>query len=314
MFYDALDENVLHVHQLTGTPWWDLDLTQNTPALVGEISGYLNTTGAARVYYISSADQHVHQLALNKTWGDLDLTSMANGPNAATTSPLSSFYDISVDHVFYIGVDGHVHQLYNFMKPLPPPLLGLEEWVDQDLTNTAIPVDESKVPPAAAGSGLSGFVDSYGPHVFYVDSNQHVHHLILTAENWSDYDLTGSYNGPQAAKATALSSFGDGYGDHVVYISADQHVHQLYLDNAVWVDQDLTSTATPFVESKVPLAAVGSALSSLSNNLGELIFYISADQHVHLLCFADKPPGALGAACPGSTVGEVGVPYSSSSA
>ena len=152
--------------------------------------------------------------------------------------------------------------------------------------------DHSGETGGVRGSGLSGFVDSYGEHVFYVSTDQHVHHLNSTG-TWADTDLTANYSGPQAAFATALSSFGDGYGDHVIYISADQHVHQLYYDNANWVDQDLTGTAKPVEESQVPLAAVGTALSSLSNSLGELIFYISADQHVHLLVFANTPPGFL---------------------
>jgi hypothetical protein len=175
----------------------------------------------------------------------------------------------------------------------------------------------------ATGSGLSGFVDSYGDHVFYVGPSttppgsaatlQDVHHLKLTAGSWVDSDLTATTPGPQAAAASALSSFGDSYGDHVVYLTADQHVHQLYFDNVNWVDQDLTATATPVEESTVPLTAVGSALSSLANTLGELIFYISADQHVHLLVDANSPPGVslLAVACPAVTVGEVGVQYSS---
>ena len=128
--------------------------------------------------------------------------------------------------------------------------------------------------------------------------------------------FTAKYSGPQAAFGTGLSSFGDGYGEHVVYIGADQHVHQLYTGNANQrgVDQDLTGKeAKPVEESKVPPAAVGSALSSLTNNLGELIFYISADQHVHLLVFANGPPGIppLAVACPAASSGEVGVLYSS---
>jgi hypothetical protein len=299
VIYDALDKNV---HQLSGS-WTDQNLNANVPAAVGSgLSSFVDNNGDAHVFYITSAGQHVHQLTLNNAiWTDLDVTKTANGQTADSGSALACFSDAFGYHVLYIGADS-LRQLY-FDNVI---------WVDQDLTSTA------KGPQLATGSGLSGFADAYGEHAFYIASNQHVHHLIYAGNTWVDQDLTALTNGPQAAAASALSSFGDSYGDHVFYIGADQHVHQLYFDNHTWVDQDLTSSATPVLESAVPSAATGSALSSLTDTAGEQVFYISADQHVHLFCYANAPLGAppqpapLAVTCPTSSLGKVGAAYSSS--
>ena len=326
--YIGADGNVNHVHQLYLT-WGDQDLTANVQVELGcGLSSFVDGSGNAHVFYITS-DNHVHQLAFsNGAWTDLDLTKTANSSTMATPeSALASFGDTYGYHAFYIGADGHVHQLY----------FDNVQWVDQDLTKQATPIaPETKVPSAGNGTGLSSFVDNYGEHAFYVGSDQHVHHMNYAGKNWTDQDLTLQTNGPQAASGSALTSFGDGYGDHIFYIGADQHIHQLYFDNSTWVDQDLTAQtdggyvyqgiSVPYVD-RAPLAAKGSALASLADSYGEQAFYIGADQHVHLLCYANAPTGVqlpagtgtgtgtgtvtVSVTCP-LGAGEVGVPYNSS--
>jgi len=264
--YDAaVSRSLPQVHQILGTSsgatWVDQDLNPNAAVAVASgLSSFVDGNGGAHVFYIRSTDQHVHQLSYsNGAWTDQDLTSLAGGPSAVTPSPLVSYSDGYGYHIFYVS-DQHVHQLF----------LGSAnsaKWVDQDLTAT------TNGPQVAPGSGLSGFVDSYGEHAFYVGSDQYLHHLIFTSGNWSDHGLTAlTTTTTTAATASAVSSFGDSYGDHAVYVGADQHVHQLYFDNSVWSDQDLTSTATPVVESQVPQAANGSSLASLADAYGEQIF------------------------------------------
>jgi len=309
VLYDALDNNgAPHVHQLTGAAWSDQALIQDTTTNYAVsrsgISSFLDASGNAHVFYIGGGSQHVQMLSFNDgIWTTEDLTTLASATKEATgASPVASFQDSLGESVFYIGADIYVHQLNLGV--------GAAQWVDQVLS-----AQVSNGSVTGAGffvSGLSAFVDSYGEHVFYVSFDQHVHHLNFTASKWTDTDLTTKTSGPQAWLATALSGFSDGYGYHAVYISGDEHVHQMYYDNANWVDQDLTGRAKPVEESQVPLAAGGSALSSLANSLGELIFYLSADQHVHLLVFANTPPvPPLAVACPTAS-GEVGAPYNSS--
>ncbi len=293
-----------HLHQLTSAMWSDQDMTpgEGTVTPGAGISSFLDTAGTAHVFYVGGTDVNV--LSFNSgVWTNQDLTSQANAGLgnavlfATGPSPLVSFQDGSGEHVFYLcQEDIYVHQLYLQNS--------LQKWVDK-----AVPSSSKGI---ANGSGLTGYVDQYGEHVFYVSNDLHVHHLNFTAGNWADVDLTATYSGPLTAAASALSSFGDGYGIHAAYIGADQHVHQMYYDNSEWGDQDLSGTATLVEQAQIPLAATGSAIASLANNVGELIFYISADQHVHLLLFANLPivpPFAV--ACPTAASGAVGAAYSS---
>jgi hypothetical protein len=319
--YVAVDNNVNHVHELY-LAWGDQILSPTVQAQAGSgLCSFVDGNGGAHVFCITS-DGHVHQLSFGSgIWTDLDVTTAANSKTTATSgSALASFGDAYGYHLFYSGADGHLHQLY----------FDNVQWVDQDLTAS------TKGPQVAAGSGLSSFADTYGEHAFYVGSDQHVHHMNYAGKSWADQDLTLSTSGPQAAKASALSSFGDAYGDHVFYIGADQHIHQLYFDNNTWVDQDLTAQTdggyvyqgipVPYVD-RAPLAATGSALSSLADSAGEQAFYIGADQHVHLLVYAPAPVGVqlptgtgtgtgtgtvtVAVTCPVGS-GEKNVPYSSS--
>ena len=67
------------------------------------------------VCYISAPDQHVRELYYNGKWWGNDLTADTNGPSAEHGSPLTSFFDGSVEHVFYISEpDLHVRELYYY--------------------------------------------------------------------------------------------------------------------------------------------------------------------------------------------------------
>jgi hypothetical protein len=96
-------------------------------------------------------------------------------------------------------------------------------------------------------------MQSDGPHVVYVDSNQHVNQLWYDAGGWHGADLTASVFGPNASLATGFTSWIELDGPHVVYVAANQHVHQLWYDSSGWHSQDLTSMVNG------PLAAVPGA-------------------------------------------------------
>jgi hypothetical protein len=150
-------------------------------------------------------------------------------------------------------------------------------WVDQDLTALS-----KTAPQVANGSALSSFTDNYGEHVVYIGTDLHVHKLMFSRKYWVDQDLTKLANGLQATGG--LTSFTDNHGEHIPYISADQHIHQLIYNANKWTDQDLTDWART-----APQVASGSAsLSSFTDNYGEHVVYIGADQHVHKLMYSSK--------------------------
>jgi hypothetical protein len=105
---------------------------------------------------------------------------LGKGPQVVSGGAMSSFADDAGEHLFYVGADNHVHQLY----------FG-SSWTDQDLTAY------SNGPQAMSGSAMSSFPDDAGEHVFYTGEDQHVHQLYYSAE-WTDQDLTASGKGPQA--------------------------------------------------------------------------------------------------------------------
>ena len=255
------------------------------------VSGILDTQKKPHWFYITAGDQHVHHLSVDVTnsWIDEDLTKLAGGQPAL--GPLTSFIDAKGMHVAYIGTDSDIHISAFVQDGIK---IGSERWVDQNLTTT------TTGPQAATGSNISSFVDGYGDHIIYVASPSHSHRLIFADGKWTDIDLTDtpSTPGPQVVEGSALTSFGDGYGDHYVYLDGAQHIHQVYYDNAAWVDQDLTGIATPVEEAAVPAAAKGSALSSMAGGPGELIFYISANQHAFACFLTVHLVWPLAVACP----------------
>jgi hypothetical protein len=137
--------------------------------------------------------------------------------------------------------------------------------------------------------------------LFYVTDDLHVHILTSSVSaqlaskggSWADADLTAQTGGALAANvALSLSSFSDSLGEHLFYTAANSHIYQLYghwedicfsvFGNRfclgpffVWDNQDLTA--------KTGGTVGGWSLTSFSDSLGEHVFYISTDQHVHQL-------------------------------
>jgi hypothetical protein len=279
--YSVLTGSKLVAVDWTAPPSWstqDLSgLTGDTLAASGSaVAGFSDTVGE-HVFYLGT-NQHVYQLDWNSTtysWSNQDLTAFTGGVLAASGSALTSFADSSGEHVYYLGTNRHVYQLY-----FP---LGGTAWVDQDLTAFTGGV------LAASGSALTSFADSSGEHVYYRGTNQHVYQLDfpLGGTAWVDQDLTAFTGGALAASGSALTSFADSSGEHVYYLGTNQHVYQLDfpLGGTAWVDQDLTA----FTDGA--LAATGSALAGYSLNSGsvsgEHVVYLGTNQHIYQLYFEE---------------------------
>jgi hypothetical protein len=109
------------VRELYWNGWNGTDLTADTngpSATQGELTSFWDGQ-AEHVLYMSYPDAHVRELYYaNGNWTGNDLTADTNGPPAALAScnPLyhciNSFFDGSVEHVFYASGDGHVREMY----------------------------------------------------------------------------------------------------------------------------------------------------------------------------------------------------------
>ncbi len=131
-------------------------------------------------------------------------------------------------HLYYIGTDQHVYQLF----------FGGQGWANQDLTA----VSGASV-LAASGSALTSFFveNDRTSHIFYLDVNQHVQQVFFDGAQWIGQDVTALTNGVSAASGTGLTSyFTDADGTtHVYYIGQNQHVYQLFYNSLQWISQDL---------------------------------------------------------------------------
>jgi hypothetical protein len=230
-----------HIVEITYNGHWSVyDLTSETggPTAVSNsaLTTFADGYGQHAIYF--GSNQHVYQLYYNPSdgyWVDQDLTAETGGAVAVSGSALTSFFDTWGEHVFYVGSDGDVYQLYNGSG-----------WLDQNLMSlTACGC------AANLSSGLTSFADSTGDHLFYEGSAGHLRQMYWTdAAGWSAQDISeAAPSGPLPESGTALSSFGDNNGEHLYYvIQGASNVDELFFDfsDAAWIAQTLVSpTATP---------------------------------------------------------------------
>ena len=181
---------------------------------------------------------HVHHLWYNNAeWQDQDLTALTAGGIAYGTS-LTAFRTAGNNqlHVYYVGTDYHVHQLY----------YNNSYWSDEDLTAFV-------GGPTANPFGIAGFAIGNLQYVFYVEytdvgccTNGHVHELNYNNAGWSDLDLTASAVGGVGAGfytpgLVAFSTPGNNQF-HVYFLDdVSGDLNQLYFNGTEWSDQDLSS-------------------------------------------------------------------------
>jgi hypothetical protein len=265
---------------------------QGTAAASGSaLDGYWLNDNTQHVNFIS-IDGHIHELFYvpGGSWIDNDLTAGAKGASAAPGSAIDGYWGSDgSQHVNFISLDGHVHELY--YHP------GATAWQDNDLT--AI----SKGQPAVAGSALDGYwLGDNTQHVNFVSVDGHVHELFyLPGANWVDNDLTANAHGTPAAPGTELDGYwGSDSSQHVNFTSIDGHVHELYYHPGAttWQDNDLTANShgtpaaavRPNPEGRFHSIATGSALDGYwGSDSSQHVNFVSVDGHVHELFYF---PGA----------------------
>ncbi len=232
--------------------------------------------------------------------------SAAATPQTPTPSPLTTFTmpDTS-SHTVYRDSSQHLIDLFMNTTGI---------WQRQDLTaatGSAL---------ASSGGGLASIVNAGGcPHVFYVDTNQHINSVYLgnisggCSSTWSNEDLTAdSGAGNTAVAGSPISTVGASNDvlQEQFYIGANNHLYRLYWPSAGGVfNQDLTAlTGGPQVGS-------GSGLASIVNAKGdEHIFYLDTNKHVNSVFIssgnwgnedltADSGAGNTAAGSPLTTVG-----------
>lgn len=219
----------------------------------------------------------IHLLFGTVAWTDQTLDNVGTGINSAGYNGLSSLVDTNGgQHVFYINAAGSVCQLsaVQYSAPCAP-------WVLQDVTGNTPPIG-TQTWTAKSGQAIASFTDANGAyHVIAVGSDGFVILLSYdsTSSSWSGTPSEGTAQ--QVSPGSGLSLLVDRNGVFVFYIANDNSVHVLHNANP---DFNLTANTTSGPSnSPPPNAAQKSSLSSFSDEYGEHVVYIGADQHVHQL-------------------------------
>jgi hypothetical protein len=258
------------------------------PAVAREQITSFSDTQGEHVFYANESG-HVIQLAWNTngpisnpgSWSAQDLTSVSGATGLAMVpARFSSFNDTYGEHVFYLGTNGHIYQLY---------LPWRASWVNQDLTSISNATITAN-PSFGVGASMS---DLSGEHVFYVGTNDHIYQFYRPWNgSWENQDLTASAAGAVPDDDGTLAAFADGAGEHVVYFDDNRlQVHQLYWNwtGTQWIDQNLTSaTGGPSI--------ISSGLTAFYDAWGEHVIYPALDAgavHIDQLYYPYGTNGSL---------------------
>jgi hypothetical protein len=238
VFFVGTDHHAYELYFTAREGWVFNDLTALAravpPISTSALAGHQLGGNSKHVFFIGT-DSDVHELfiASGGRWADNNLTTMASAVLPTPTSALTSYRLGNSQHVFFIGTDNHVHELF----------IDGAGWVDNDLTASAN-AGAGAVPPTPT-SDLTGYPLGNSQHVFFIGTDSHVHELFIDGAGWADNDLTASANAGAGAvpptPTSDLTGYPLGNSQHVFFIGTDDHVHELFIDGAGWLDNDLTA-------------------------------------------------------------------------
>ncbi|HEX2711624.1 MAG TPA: hypothetical protein VHM88_05290, partial [Candidatus Acidoferrales bacterium] len=202
---------------------WSLPLRVTTAATDETVAGsdagcqygdYIGLTGHAGTFWPSWTDRRGG--GPEEVW-TADIVAV---PDVAAGSALTGFPLGNSQHVFSLGAERHVRELWW------DPAIG---WRPTDLMTAAA----GGAPRAVAGSALAGHTLGITQHVFYLSEDSHVHELSWDpASGWRPTDLMTAAGTPRASLGSALTSHTLGITQHVFYMSEDGHVYELRWDPA----------------------------------------------------------------------------------
>jgi hypothetical protein len=278
VFFVGTDKFVHEFDIAAGGIWDDNDLTTLAGAVppipTSALAGYRLDDDSKHVFFIGT-DKHVYEFyfTAGTGWVYNDLTALARAvPPRPTTALAGHPLGGNSKHVFFIGTDNHVHELF---------IAGDGRWADNDLTALAV----GAVPPTPASALTSHRLSDNSQHVFFIGTDNHVHKLFIDGGSWADNDLTALAVGAvPPTPTTALTGYPlsplSNESQHVFFIGTDSHVHELSIAGAGWHDNDLTALA-----GAVPPTPTSDLTGYRLSDDSKHVFFIGTDDHVHELYF-----------------------------
>jgi hypothetical protein len=239
--YFFLGQGTQHVNYLGGDShinelWWDLngwhhnDLTAATGAPLPGPRGGVNPAGTPTGYAFTAQgtqhvvyrgdDSHIYELWWDfHGWHYNDLTTAAGAPlagqdGAGGGDPTGYIFDAQgTQHVFYVGSDQHIHELW----------WDINGWHHNDLT-------AATSAPLAYGH-LTGYVFAAQStqHVFYQDTGGLIHELWWDITGWHYNDISAATGAPKSQTPPGGYVFTAQGTQHVIYEGYnDGHIYELY--------------------------------------------------------------------------------------
>ena len=215
--------------------------------------------------------------------------------------------------VFYVSGSGHLCELVQV--PGTCSYRNCDSFTNSDLTAIceSAPCGDG-APQPMLKSPITGFTDSGGVHVFYLDASGHVNEFVIASSGVSNLNLWNRvvcppqyryFNGrlypvvypcySPSAVADSLTSFTNAFGPQVFYVDTNGDVNQINLMSNTHRDLTASFGGSPAVQAKTyssayDLCTVGTSLSSIGvDNLGgEDVYYIDAAWHVSELHSGDS--------------------------
>jgi len=269
-----------HVHEIfyDGSRWQHNDLTAAAGAPDANpdtaLAGYATEFNQQQHVIFSGPNNHIFELLFDGAWTVNDLTGLAEASDfpAASGSALDAYTtDFNQQqHVNYVGVDGHVHELYYDGA-----------WKHNDLTQL------TGSPDIAFGGGLNAYSTEFNQqqHIHFIGSDDNVHELYYDG-SWKDNNLTQLANAPNPQINARLDGYVTNYNaqQHVNFIGTDNHVHELFYDGS-WKHNDLTTSSSSTASPRVASALAGYATEY---NGQQHVIYIDAADHVEELFFESQ--------------------------
>lgn len=274
-----------HLHELwsdeAGWHCGDLTLATSTvpPAgTAGTISGYVDAGRGTQHLVFGGADGHVYVLVGTATgWSATDLTVTAHAALLAADGTIAAytFESEGTEHVIYVGVDGHLHELWS----------GTSGWHSSDLTQVTNTPD-----PITAAGNLTAYASSatHTQHVVFSSVDGRLLELWSgRSAGWHITDLSATAQGLPARRLSGYAFDRQGT-QHIVYVGADRRLYELWWADG-WHAGNLTAaTGDP------PCSPNSLAGYTFEAQQTQHIACIGApDGHVHELWWGAPPAAAL---------------------
>jgi hypothetical protein len=280
LYYGGYDNHVYELSYSEGR-WRYRDLTAaaGAPAVgaVARIAAFQAAETDPRVYYLTSGQSHVHELAhWGGGWHHRDLTVRTGAP-AARCCELVGFTAGGPDsRVYFLDWAKHVHELSYWQGG----------WHRRDLTA------RTGARPAWSGA-LAGFtVGGADSRVYYADDvTEHLHELSYWQGGWHRRDLSTTVGAPYYSGTDDIAGFptGNGGGSRVYTKNfRDGHIYEYAFYQGDWHYRDVSDAA-----DAPPWSGAGEIAAFLVNGTDSRVYYQSNGRINELAEYDDspEPPG-----------------------